>query len=80
MTFDQFGGIDPPAQQLTHRTVNVRGRKEHEAFLRDPKKCAEHGLDHTFEVMVYLKRWGGWLDGKELYPIKDQIVLSDDIE
>lgn len=77
---DQFGGIDPPAHEIPRRTVDVRGRVEHEALLKDPVKCAALGLDHTFEVLVYLKRWGGWLDGKDLYHIKEQIVLDEAVE
>lgn len=59
---DYFGGIDPPAYLPERRYINVKGRKEHEAFLKDPKKCEEHGLDIYYETMVYLKRWGGWLN------------------
>ncbi len=54
-------GIDPPAEQLTPRYINVNGREEHEAILRDEAKCKELGLDRTYECIVYLKRWGGWL-------------------
>lgn len=57
-------GIDPPAGALPVRYVDVKGREEHEAFLKDPQKCAEHGLDVMYETMVYLKRWGGWLNDK----------------
>lgn len=42
--------------------INVKGREEHEELLRDAEKCAELGLDQYYEVMVYLKRWGGWLN------------------
>lgn len=42
--------------------VNVRGRKEHESLLRDPERCKELGLDIEFETMVYLRRWGNWLE------------------
>lgn len=60
------GGIDPPAHRPETRYINVKGRKEHEALLKDPAKCKELGLDLMFETMVYLKRWGGWLeDGEE---------------
>lgn len=45
------------------KTINIRGRKEHEAILKDAKKCEELGLDRAYETMIYLKRWGGWLDG-----------------
>ncbi len=54
-------GIDPPAELPHIRYVNVNGRKEHEAFLKDAEKCKEHGLDQIYETIIYLKRWGGWL-------------------
>jgi len=38
------------------------GRKEHEAILKDAKKCEELGLDQYYETIVYLNRWGNWLD------------------
>lgn len=55
------GGIDPPAQLPERRTINVHGREEHEAILRDPKKCEELGIDRVLETVIYLKRWGSWL-------------------
>ena len=54
-------GIDPPANLPARKQINVRGREEHESYLRDPAKCKELGLDQTYEILVYLKRWGGWL-------------------
>lgn len=41
--------------------VNVRGREEHEAVLKDKALCEELGLDQIYETIVYLKRWGSWL-------------------
>jgi hypothetical protein len=41
--------------------INVRGREEHEAVIRDADWCKELGLDQAYEIMVYLKRWGEWL-------------------
>jgi len=58
---DGFGGIDPPAERLEAKLINVNGREEHEAMLRDTEKMISLGLDPYYEVMVYLKRWGGWL-------------------
>jgi hypothetical protein len=55
-------GEDPPAHRLEKRHIDVHGRKEHEEYLKDPEKCREAGLDIAYERMVYLKRWGGWLD------------------
>ena len=54
-------GLDPPAEQIPVRWVNVYGRKEHEALIKDTAKCKELGLDHVYETIVYLKRWGNWL-------------------
>lgn len=54
-------GKDPPPQIPERRYIDVKDREEHEALLKDPEKCAELGLDHFYEVMVYLKLWGGWL-------------------
>lgn len=61
MSEDPFGGIDPPSELPSVRYININGREEHESFLKDPKKCSEHGLDIVYETIVYLKRWGGWL-------------------
>jgi hypothetical protein len=41
--------------------INVRGRDEHEAVLKDAAWCEELGLDQAYEILVYLKRWGSWL-------------------
>lgn len=54
-------GLDPPAEQIPVRWVNVRGRKEHEALIKDAAKCNEIGLDQVYETIVYLKRWSSWL-------------------
>ena len=63
---DPFGGIEPPAHRLETKWINVNGRKEHEAIIKDAEKCQQLGLDQIFEKMVYLNRWGGWLkDGEE---------------
>jgi len=61
---DPFGGIDPPAELPPQRQINVHGREEHEAMLRNPNKMKELGLDSYYETIVYLKRWGGWLNEK----------------
>ena len=55
------GGIDPPAHLPERKQINVRGRAEHEAILKDAAWCKELGLDQIYETMVYLKRWGDWL-------------------
>lgn len=62
---EPMGGIDPPAEKLTCEYVNVNGRKEHEAMLKDHKRMEELGLDPIYETIVYLKRWGGWLADEE---------------
>ena len=56
-----INGIDPPSELPPTKWVNVKGREEHESILKDEKKMLELGLDPYFEIMVYLKRWGGWL-------------------
>lgn len=56
-----FNGIDPPAEQIPVTYINVNGRKEHEAILKDANKCEELGLDQYYEIIVYLKRWGRWI-------------------
>ena len=61
MDKDPFGGIDPPAEMPPVKYINVRGREEHEAIIKDAAWCAELGLDQYYETMVYLKRWGNWL-------------------
>lgn len=62
---NEFGGIDPPAEQIPVNYINVNGREEHEAMLKDEEKMLSLGLDPYFERMVYLKRWGGWLHQTE---------------
>ena len=42
--------------------IDVKGRKEHEALLKDEAKMIEMGLDPHYERIVYLKRWGGYLN------------------
>jgi len=51
--------------------INVNGREEHEAILRDDKKMLELGLDPYFEKMVYLKRWGSYLTDDKSNETKD---------
>jgi len=55
-------GIDPPAEMIKTKYINIKGRKEHEAILKDAKKCEELGLDQYYEIIVYLNRWGSWLN------------------
>lgn len=56
--------VDPPAEKLPEPIwIDVHGREEHEALLRDSDKMHSLGLDPVFEKMVYLKRWGSWLNG-----------------
>ena len=54
-------GENSPAELPPIKWVNVRGREEHEAILKDEVWCKELGLDQAYEIMVYLKRWGSWL-------------------
>ena len=53
----------PPAELPERRCIDVDGREEHEAILKDAAKCKELGVDQMYETIVYLKRWGSWLDG-----------------
>ena len=55
-------GIDPPAELPPVKYINIRGREEHEAIIKDAAWCKELGLDQAYEIMVYLKRWGSWLE------------------
>lgn len=48
-------------EQIPVQYINVNGRKEHEAIIKDADKCKELGLDQTYETIVYLNRWGKWL-------------------
>lgn len=60
-------GITSGPEKLPSPTwVNVHGRKEHEALLRNPEKMKELGLDPYYEQMVYLKRWGAYLFSDEI--------------
>lgn len=56
-------GEHPPGELPPRKVINVNGREEHEALLRDTDKMWLLGLDPTFEKMIYLKRWGSWLNG-----------------
>ena len=56
-------GDNPPAEIPPTIWINVNGRQEHEALLRDSDKMRSLGLDPLFERMVYLRRWGSWLNG-----------------
>jgi hypothetical protein len=55
------GGADPPIQSPEIKWINVRGRAEHEAIIKNATWCRELRLDQDYEIMVYLKRWGSWL-------------------
>jgi hypothetical protein len=69
---DSFGGIDPPSEKVETKWINVNGREEHEAILRNSDKMHSLGLDPYFEKMVYLKRWGSWLNGSFGYEGNDK--------
>lgn len=58
---DSFGGVDPPDDRPPIEYVNVNGRIEHESIIKNAMLCKELGLDQAYEIMVYLRRWGGWL-------------------
>ena len=60
-------GENPPAEQIPTKWINVKGREEHEAMLRDSDKMWSLGLDPAYEKIVYLKRWGSWLNGSTNY-------------
>ncbi len=60
-------GENPPYEKPPTKWINVNGREEHETLLRDTNKMWSLGLDPTFEKMVYLKRWGTWLNGSHTY-------------
>lgn len=55
-------GIDLTYEEPKRKLVNIRGCEQHEAIINDSAKCKELGLDQYYEIMVYLKRWGNWLD------------------
>lgn len=65
MENDLFGGIDPPSERPEVKYINVKGREEHEALLKDSKKLWELGCDPYYEKLTYLKRWGGWLKDED---------------
>lgn len=54
--------VDKDDSELSVKRINVSGRAEHEAIIRDALWCEELGLDQMYEICVYLKRWGSWLD------------------
>jgi hypothetical protein len=59
---DSFGGINPPAELPPTKYINVKGRQEYEALIKDANKCEELGLDQYYEIMVCLGTWGNWLE------------------
>ena len=58
-------GISTPPEMIPVTYLNVNGREEHESLLKDAQKCSELGLDIFYETMVYIRRWGGWLNEKQ---------------
>lgn len=50
-------------EERATKWVNIRGREEHETLINDASWCKELGLDQEYEIKVYLRRWGGWLEG-----------------
>ena len=70
-------GIDPPAHLPEVKTIDVKGRHEHEAFIRDADKCKEYGVDQAYETMVYLKRWGGWIAKEKGRIITVELEITD---
>lgn len=67
LNVDPFAkGQHPPAQLPEQKCINVNGREEHEAILRDSVKCKELGIDPVYESIVYLRRWGSWLEDETL--------------
>lgn len=54
-------GENPSSEQIPVRYIDVNGREEHEAMLKDEAKMISLGLDPTYEKIIYLKRWGSWL-------------------
>lgn len=57
-------GIWPAPEMIPVNYINVNGRGEHEALLKDVEKMLSLGLDPDYERIVYLKRWGSYLDGQ----------------
>lgn len=60
-TVPVFEGENCPEKHKDVKTINIRGRLEHEAVIKDAALCKELGLDQAYETMMYLKRWGCWL-------------------
>lgn len=56
-------GANPSSERIEPKYIDVKGRVEHEAILKDAEKCKELGLDQMYEILIYLRRWGSWLDG-----------------
>jgi hypothetical protein len=54
--------VDLLLEQNLAKYINVKGREEHEALLNDYPKMIELGLDPYYERIVYLNRWGGYLN------------------
>lgn len=48
--------IDPPLLEIERVFVNVKGREEHEAIIKDAIKCEGLGLDQIYETIVYPKK------------------------
>lgn len=53
--------LDCLSETVSVKYIDVKGREEHEAILKDENKMLALGLDPYYERITYLKRWGGWL-------------------
>ena len=60
--YPEFDDVNPRAHLPEVKWINIRGRVEHEAIIRDEEWCKDLGLDQSYEITVYLKRWGSWLN------------------
>lgn len=56
-----FKYLEEP-QRFCQKYFDFQGRVELEEFLKNAKKCKALGLDQKREIVIYLKRWGGWLE------------------
>jgi hypothetical protein len=62
LVIKQLRGVDVSDEVHSVRWINVRSRDEHECIINDAAWCEELGLDQIYEINVYLKRWGRWLN------------------
>lgn len=55
-------GVNMHQNKISQKKINnFMSRESHEDLVKNTFKCKELGLDQHYEIMMYLKKWGNWL-------------------